>query len=89
MMRDLAAILNKKRVRRGSIDFDLPEALIEFDTSGEMSGVRPKRIGSWARAVPKQNSATKAMPTELRERIIASAPELRTQAEPTGRRPWA
>ncbi|HEY3739431.1 MAG TPA: VacB/RNase II family 3'-5' exoribonuclease [Bryobacteraceae bacterium] len=39
LMRDLAAILNKKRVRRGSIDFDLPEPLIEFDSEGEMAGV--------------------------------------------------
>ena len=28
-----------KRVRRGSIDFDLPEPLIEFDEFGEMTGV--------------------------------------------------
>ena len=38
-MRDLALILNKKRTRRGSIDFDLPEATIEFDEFGEMAGV--------------------------------------------------
>jgi ribonuclease R len=35
----LAVILNRKRVRRGSIDFDLPEPLIEFDEFGEMTGV--------------------------------------------------
>ena len=39
LMNELAGILNKKRVRRGSIDFDLPEALIEFNDSGEMAGV--------------------------------------------------
>jgi len=39
MMRDLAEILNRKRVRRGSIDFDLPEPLVEFDEFGEMAGV--------------------------------------------------
>lgn len=38
-MRDLALILNKKRDRRGSIDFDLPEPVIQFDPSGEMSAV--------------------------------------------------
>lgn len=38
-MRDLAVILNRKRQRRGSIDFDLPEPLIEFDEFGEMTGV--------------------------------------------------
>ncbi len=39
LMRDLALILNKKRVRRGSIDFDLPEPVIEFDQFGAMTGV--------------------------------------------------
>jgi len=39
LMRELALVLNKKRVRRGSIDFDLPEPLIEFDQFGEMTGV--------------------------------------------------
>ena len=39
LMRELALILNRKRVRRGSIDFDLPEPLIEFDEWGEMTGV--------------------------------------------------
>lgn len=39
LMRELALILNRKRFRRGSIDFDLPEPLIEFDEFGEMVGV--------------------------------------------------
>ena len=39
LMRDLAMILNTKRVRRGSIDFDLPEPVIEFDQFGAMTGV--------------------------------------------------
>ena len=39
LMRDLAAILNRRRQRRGSIDFDLPEPLLEFDEFGEMTGV--------------------------------------------------
>jgi len=39
LMRELALILNRKRVRRGSIDFDLPEPLIEFDQWGAMTGV--------------------------------------------------
>lgn len=39
LMRELALILNRKRIRRGSIDFDLPEPLIEFDEFGEMAGV--------------------------------------------------
>jgi len=38
-MRDLAMILNRKRERRGSIDFDLPEAVIEFDDAGLMKSI--------------------------------------------------
>jgi len=38
-MRDLALILRRKRERRGSIDFDLPEPVIEFDELGMMQSV--------------------------------------------------
>jgi ribonuclease R len=38
-MRDLAMILNRKRQRRGSIDFDLPEPAIEFDEFGLMKSI--------------------------------------------------
>src|ERR1019366_6171877 len=48
LMRELALILNRKRVRRGSIDFDLPEPLIEFDELGAMTGVTraPRNIAN-------------------------------------------
>ncbi len=39
LMRDLALILNNKRHRRGSIDFDLPEPVIEFDEFGLMKSI--------------------------------------------------
>jgi ribonuclease R len=39
LMRELAMILNRKRVRRGSIDFDLPEPVIEFDEHGLMKAI--------------------------------------------------
>ena len=39
LMRDLALILNRKRERRGSIDFDLPEPVIEFDEFGLMKSI--------------------------------------------------
>jgi ribonuclease R len=38
-MRDLAMTLNRKRKRRGSIDFDLPEPIIEFDERGLMKSI--------------------------------------------------
>jgi ribonuclease R len=39
LMRELAMILNRKRVRRGSIDFDLPEPVIEFDAQGLVKSI--------------------------------------------------
>jgi ribonuclease R len=43
-MKELALVLNARRNARGSIDFDLPEAVIEFDDSGRMlSIVRSER----------------------------------------------
>ncbi|HLH35868.1 MAG TPA: VacB/RNase II family 3'-5' exoribonuclease [Alloacidobacterium sp.] len=46
-MHRVALILNKKRERRGSIDFDLPEPIIEFDEFGAMKSVtRSER--NWA-----------------------------------------
>jgi ribonuclease R len=39
LMRELAELLNRKRERRGSIDFDLPEPVIEFDENGMMRGI--------------------------------------------------
>src|SRR5262249_8529052 len=46
LMQELALVLNKKRVRRGSIDFDLPEPLIEFDQFAEMTVLKgaPRNI---------------------------------------------
>ncbi|MGH9862690.1 MAG: ribonuclease R family protein [Candidatus Acidiferrales bacterium] len=38
-MKELALILNARRERRGSIDFDLPEPLIRFDERGQMMGI--------------------------------------------------
>jgi ribonuclease R len=38
-MLTLAKILNRKREQRGSIDFDLPEPIIDFNDAGEMQGI--------------------------------------------------
>src|ERR1700691_5062050 len=38
-MRDLGMIFKRKRKRRGLIDFDLPEAVIEFDEFGMMKSI--------------------------------------------------
>src|SRR5580658_1825209 len=46
-MRKLAGLMNKRREERGSIDFDLPEPVIEFDEQGQMRGVT-KSERTWA-----------------------------------------
>ncbi len=40
-MKELCLILSKKRFRRGSLDFDLPEAEIRFDLGGKIESVLP------------------------------------------------
>ena len=40
-MEELCLILSKKRYRRGSVDFDLPEADIEFDKTGKIISIVP------------------------------------------------
>ncbi len=46
-MKKLAVLMNQRREERGSIDFDLPEPVIEFDEHGQMRGItRAER--TWA-----------------------------------------
>ncbi len=46
-MKQLAVRMNRRREERGSIDFDLPEPVIEFDANGQMRGItRAER--TWA-----------------------------------------
>ncbi|MGC9223547.1 MAG: ribonuclease R family protein [Terracidiphilus sp.] len=46
-MKRLAVLMNRRREERGSIDFDLPEPVIEFDDNGQMRGItRAER--TWA-----------------------------------------
>ncbi len=46
-MKRLAVLMDQRREERGSIDFDLPEPVIEFDEHGQMRGVtRAER--TWA-----------------------------------------
>ena len=47
LMHNLAMLMNRRREERGSIDFDLPEPVIQFDENGQMRGVtRAER--TWA-----------------------------------------
>jgi ribonuclease R len=83
LMRELAGILNRKRVRRGSIDFDLPEPLIEFDEFGEMVGVRraPRNIAH--RLIEEfMLAANEAVAGHLQSAGLASVYRIHEQPDP-------
>ena len=73
LMQELAEILNAKRQRRGSIDFDLPEPLIEFDENGLMKGVtRSERLFAHRLIEEFMLSANEAVATYLEQKGVAS-----------------
>ena len=47
LMHNLAMLMNRRREERGSIDFDLPEPVIQFDENGQMRGIT-KAERTWA-----------------------------------------
>jgi ribonuclease R len=82
-MQELAEILNRKRVRRGSIDFDLPEPLIEFDEWGAMTGVTraPRNIAH--RLIEEfMLAANEAVASHLESAGIASIYRIHEQPDP-------
>ncbi|MBZ5723273.1 MAG: VacB/RNase II family 3'-5' exoribonuclease [Acidobacteriia bacterium] len=72
-MRDLSAILNRKRERRGSIDFDLPEPVIEFDELGLMKSITRSERNQAHRLIEEfMLSANESVAHHLENRGIAS-----------------
>jgi ribonuclease R len=83
LMRELALILNQKRIRRGAIDFDMPEPLIEFDEFGEMAGVTrsPRNIAH--RLIEEfMLSANEAVASHLEQAGIASIFRIHEKPDP-------
>ena len=83
LMQELANLLNRKRVRRGSIDFDLPEPLIEFDEFGEMAGVSraPRNIAH--RIIEEfMLAANEAVASHLENAGIASIYRIHEKPDP-------
>jgi ribonuclease R len=73
LMRDLSAILYQKRQRRGSIDFDLPEPVIEFDERGMMKGVSRSERNIAHRLIEEfMLSANECVAQYLENKAIAS-----------------
>jgi ribonuclease R len=73
LMRDLAIILNRKRERRGSIDFDLPEPVIEFDEFGLMKSITRSERNIAHRIIEEfMLSANECVASYLENRRVAS-----------------
>ncbi|HEX3103438.1 MAG TPA: RNB domain-containing ribonuclease [Terriglobales bacterium] len=73
LMYELAQILNRKRVKRGSIDFDLPEPIIEFDEHGLMKSVAASER-NWAHRLIEEFmlAANETVASHLEERGVPS-----------------
>jgi ribonuclease R len=82
LMHELAQVLNRKRARRGSIDFDMPEPVIEFDQWGMMKGVsRSER--NWAHRLIEEFmlAANETVASHL-ERRVASIYRIHEKPDP-------
>ena len=82
-MKDLALLLNARRVERGSIDFDLPEPVIEFDESGRMASiVRSERNIAHRLIEEFMLAANEAVAEYLERRGIASLHRVHEKPDP-------
>ena len=82
-MKELALILNKRRHGRGSIDFDLPEPVIEFDDSGRMlSIVRSERNIAHRLIEEFMLAANEAVAQYLEFRGVASLHRVHEKPDP-------
>jgi len=82
-MKQLAVLLNKRREQRGSIDFDLPEPVIEFDEQGEMRGItRAER--TWANRLIEEFmlAANECVATWLEDLGVPSLYRVHEKPEP-------
>jgi ribonuclease R len=83
LMRELAMVLNRKRVRRGSIDFDLPEPVIEFDENGLMKGITRSERNIANRIIEEfMLSANECVASYLENKHIASVYRIHEKPDP-------
>jgi ribonuclease R len=83
MMRDLAILLNRKRVRRGSIDFDLPEPVIEFDENGLMKGITRSERNIAHRLIEEfMLAANECVASYLEKKQVASLYRIHEKPDP-------
>jgi ribonuclease R len=82
-MLELALRLNAKRQRRGSIDFDLPEPVVEFDPDGNMKAIVRSERG-WSHRLIEEFmlSANECVATWLRDQGIPSIYRIHEMPDP-------
>jgi ribonuclease R len=82
-MHKLAVLMNKRRSERGSIDFDLPEPVIEFDELGQMRGVT-KSERTWANRLIEEFmlAANECVATWLEDLGVPSLYRIHEKPEP-------
>ncbi len=82
-MLELALQLNAKRARRGSIDFDLPEPVVEFDPDGNMKAVVRSQRG-WAHRLIEEFmlSANECVATWVQKEGIPSIYRIHEMPDP-------
>jgi len=82
-MRELALVLNAKRSRRGSIDFDLPEPVIEFDELGRMVKIVRSERNIAHRIIEEfMLAANEAVASHVENRAIASLHRVHEKPDP-------
>jgi ribonuclease R len=82
-MHKLAVLMNQRRSERGSIDFDLPEPVIEFDEQGQMRGVT-KSERTWANRLIEEFmlAANECVATWLEDMGVPSLYRIHEKPEP-------
>jgi ribonuclease R len=83
LMHELALKLNAKRNRRGSIDFDLPEPVIEFDPDGNMQSIVRSQRG-WSHRLIEEFmlSANECVATWIEKNAIPSLYRIHEMPDP-------
>jgi ribonuclease R len=82
-MKELAVLLNRQRHGRGSIDFDLPEPIIEFDKDGRMLSI-DRSVRNFAHRLIEEFmlAANEAVAHYLEKRGVASLHRVHEKPDP-------
>jgi ribonuclease R len=82
-MKELALLLNARRRDRGSIDFDLPEPVIEFDETGSMTSILRSERNIAHRLIEEfMLAANEAVAQYLEKRGVASLHRVHEKPDP-------